>query len=225
MSRITHTLLDANLLLASVEELFPDIIRDALVLARSGRGSMETIPLIALPLGRTNKRVLPLGVKVDPDAPEEGDVETVKAEKLADAKQLKEADIVNPKIDIFNGNGKLVLGSCLISVALILTAIAVSILGRPTAPSPPPPPFPPSPTPPPTDPALIFSPSPPSTSPASPASTPSCPVWSVSPSTETHACELGGTACSMGQYDGYMVAAPPGTLLIGSGSTTACSLV
>lgn len=53
----------------------------------------------------------------------------------------------------------------------------------------------------------------------------SCPTWSVSPSTETHSCHLGGTACSMGQYDGYMVAAPAGTLLVGSGYTTACSLV
>jgi len=71
------------------------------------------------------------------------------------------------------------------------------------------------------DPALVFSPSPPSPLPP----TLSCPTWSVSPSTETRSCQLGGTACSMGQYDGYMVAAPAGTLLVGSGYTTACSLV
>ena len=70
------------------------------------------------------------------------------------------------------------------------------------------------------DATLISPPSHPSPSPPS-----LCPTWSTSPSIQTHTCSLGGSACSMGQYDGYMVAAPAGTMLVGSGVTTACSLV
>lgn len=124
---------------------------------------METIPLIALPLGRVSQRH-PFGTKVEPreDGAEDG-TEVVKAEKF-DPNNLKEAQVIDPsKKGVFGDNAQLVLGSGLIAVALILTAIAVALFAGPAAPSPPPPP---SPLPPPYQPPP--SRPPPSNPPASP---------------------------------------------------------
>ena len=67
-------------------------------------------------------------------------------------------------------------------------------------------------------------PPPPQTHPP-PLASLSCPTWSVSPCTQTYSCGLGSTACSGGRRHDYTVAAPAGTVLVGSGIRTACSLL
>lgn len=94
--------------------------------------------------------------------------------------------------------------------------------------------FPPPPSPPPRQPPspLPPSPSPPPHPPRSPppplpphAPPPPCYEWSSSPSTNTRRCSLMGSLCTDGQYNGYKVAAPPGTILVPHVLQATCSLV
>lgn len=129
---------------------------------------METIPLIALPLGRVNK--LPFGAaKVDPSASQEEseELEVVTAKKLTDEDKPQEGKTAES--GAFGGNTTLVIGSALVSLFFILTAVAVTLFLGPKAPSPP------SPPPPPSHPSPLHPPSPLSPPPPSPAAPPPYP--------------------------------------------------